>query len=88
MMVIAGDTHCFLNMNIYLFEINKERIKKMKLNKDFVERNLEKAEGACMFGVPLEELSQKELIACVVADSIRRTEEQTRREKRLLFNLK
>jgi len=39
----------------------------MKLPEDFVKRNLEKAQGSMMFGVPIEDLSKDELIACVVA---------------------
>ena len=39
----------------------------MKLPEDFVKKNLEKAQGSMMFGVPIEDLSKDELIACVVA---------------------
>ena len=35
--------------------------------KKFTDRYLEKAKDCSMFGVPLEELSREELIACVVA---------------------
>ena len=33
----------------------------------FVESNLKKAEGCRFFGVPIEDLSRDELIACAVA---------------------
>lgn len=39
----------------------------MPLPKNFVERNLKKADGAMMFGVPIDELTRDELVACVVA---------------------
>jgi hypothetical protein len=39
----------------------------MRLPENFVKTNLEKAQGVMMFGVPLEDLSKDELIACVVA---------------------
>ena len=34
--------------------------------KEFVERNLKKAKGACFLGTPIEELTRDELIACAV----------------------
>ena len=39
----------------------------MTIPKSFVERNLEKAKGALFFGVPVEEMTRDELIACCVA---------------------
>ena len=41
------------------------------LDKDFVSRNLEKAKGACIYGVPIDALTKDELIACL-ASSIER----------------
>jgi len=62
----------------------------MKLNKNFVERNLEKAKGARMFGVLLEELSQEELIACIAAGWSREQEakERASKERNFLLNLR
>ena len=37
----------------------------MKLNKDFVKRNLEKAKEVRIFGILVEELSKEELLAVV-----------------------
>ena len=39
----------------------------MRLPKEFVEENLKKAKGSMVFGIPIEDLSRDELIACVVA---------------------
>ena len=50
--------------------------------KEFVERNLKKAKGACFLGTPIEELTRDELIACAVLeweaeqDSLRENERQ------------
>ena len=39
----------------------------MALPKEFVERNLEKAKGCIFYGVPLEDLTREELMACASA---------------------
>ncbi|APE04820.1 hypothetical protein BM528_02740 [Alteromonas sp. RW2A1] len=39
----------------------------MAIPKSFVESNLEKAKGSLFFGVPIEEMTRDELIACCVA---------------------
>jgi hypothetical protein len=39
----------------------------MAIPKDFLERNLEKAKGSLFFGVPIEEMTRDELIACCVS---------------------
>ena len=36
----------------------------MAIPKSFVESNLEKAKGSTFFGVPIEEMTHDELIAC------------------------
>jgi len=61
----------------------------MKLNKDFVERNLEKAEGICIFGIPLEDLTKEELIACMMATQNieQHTREQHTKERDFLLNI-
>ena len=39
----------------------------MAIPKSFVKSNLEKAKGSLFFGVPVEDMSRDELIACCVA---------------------
>lgn len=39
----------------------------MSLPKDFVDRNLKEAKGSLFYGVPIEDLTRDELIACCVA---------------------
>lgn len=39
----------------------------MAIPRNFVESNLEKAKGALFFGVPIEEMTRDELIACCFA---------------------
>ena len=39
----------------------------MAIPKSFVESNLVKAKGSLFFGVPIEEMTRDELIACCVA---------------------
>lgn len=59
----------------------------MKLSEDFVKRGMEKAKGAVIYGVPIEEMTRDELIACVVAGfSLAETErnEAARRAEFLL----
>lgn len=45
----------------------------MALPKEFVERNLEKAKGCLFYGVPLEDLTREELLACAAAGWAQKT---------------
>ena len=62
----------------------------MPLPKAFVERNLEKVEGATMFGVPIEDLTREELIACVIAgfDAQKQAIAEGSRQREFLIGLR
>jgi len=58
--------------------------------KSFTDRYTEKAKGCRMFGVPLEELSREELMACVVAgwESEKLAIEEGSRQRKFLLSLR
>jgi hypothetical protein len=43
----------------------------MAIPKSFIEENLKKAKGSTIYGVPLEDLTKEELMACVAAGWVR-----------------
>lgn len=61
----------------------------MSLPKHFVRDNLAKAEGTSLYGIPIEEMSREELIACVFAgwDAYRQVLEQKTKEINHIFDI-
>jgi hypothetical protein len=57
----------------------------MAIPKSFVERNLEKAKGSQFFGVPIDEMTRDELIACCVAGWQGQDEQRKEHARRLDF---
>ena len=57
----------------------------MKLPSKFVDENVKKEEGVLIFGVPLLELSRRELIACSVAGWSAERQAREEGSKRLAF---
>ena len=57
--------------------------------KDFVDEYLKKAKGSTFFGVPIENLSRDELIAClaVAGEEITSKREQSSRERDFMLSL-
>jgi|GEM_PF-2932972 len=58
--------------------------------KKFTDRYLEKANGCCFFGVPVEQLSRKELMACAIAgwESEKLAIDEGTRQRKFLLSLR
>jgi hypothetical protein len=48
----------------------------MAVPKRFVEENLKKAKGSTFFGVPLEDLTKEELMACLASEGNKQMERE------------
>jgi hypothetical protein len=59
------------------------------IQKEFVDRHIKKANGAKFFGVPIENLSHDELVACAVCgwEMEKSQVEESKRQRRFLLSL-